>query len=83
MDFGRVKLRGAVNQMYPPNFTILVNGKKAVQDSLVVFELEGTLPSGLIYEEPLCLCTIHRSGAYRCMWILHDVYNYHDVLNCG
>jgi hypothetical protein len=63
VDFGRVKLHSAVDQMYPPNFTILVNGQKAVQDSLVIFEFKGTLPSGLVYEEPLCLsaAALHRS----------------------
>ena len=74
VDFGRVKLHSAVDQMYPPNFTILVNGQKAVQDSLVIFEFKGTLPSGLVYEEPLCLsaAALHRSGVIalsRCIML--------------
>ena len=80
VDFGRVKLHSAVDQMYPPNFTILVNGQKAVQDSLVVFELKGTLPSGLVYEEPLCLSALRRSGVIALFPGVLCIYNYIDTI---
>ena len=66
MDFGKEN-DGIANlhEMYPPNFTVLVDGQKAVQDSLAVFELKGTLPTSLVYEEPLSQShAFDRSGMF-------------------
>ena len=39
--------------MYPPNFTITINGHQATGDSIAEFEFKGVAQSQLFYEIPL------------------------------
>ena len=66
VDFGRMNFHA-----YPPNFTIVVNGRNAVKDSVAAFQFKGTIPVDLVYEEPLIQSTaLHRSGICPYMYIL-------------
>ena len=83
VDFGRFNFQtGEMNicHTYPPSFTIVIDGHRAIQESFATFEFKGTLPTRLVYEIPLTYESRHhpleRSKCTR------QVHNHLDMSRC-
>lgn len=74
IDFGRFSFQTGEMSMrhtYPPSFTIVIDGHRAIQESFVTFEFKGILPTHLVYEVPLTQGSLHYPiGRSKCISIL-------------